>query len=586
MDTSVLEDWLQVASDHLYNLTNRQWPGRCERTERPCGAGGCYAGLPLAPNTPLSLIGALRASPWPYRDDRPTCGCSALSSVRLDAEPVVEILEVKVDGEVVPADEYRIDNGRYLTGLWRPDGTLRAWPSCQLLELAETEPGTFCADEATEILTADGWKRYDELTVGEEVYTLDTVTRTARFEPLLAINVFPAAPRQMRRLETANFSSLTTLNHRWPVWQQDHRPRMVWRTSADLAASSAIIRAAPRADAQTEAKWSDAFVELVAWYWTEGSLERSTPRACIAQSEVANPQHVAAIRASLQIAFPGGWSESLRPDGMVYFRLNRGPTRALCGVTTAKKAPTPEFVRTLTTAQLRLFIERCIDGDGHRQTTGTRYWYQVDDESIRTFEMACALAGISTNTGQPRDYGNRMGRVPQVVTLLASSFAKPVDAARVAAVYADRPHRNRNQATDTIVTYDGLVWCPTTQSGTWLARRRGTVYFTGNSVTYSYGAEPPLGGIKAAAVLACQLALSADPAALRDGRCRLPKRVTTISRQGVTLAILDTFSVFADGLTGIPEVDLWISTVRYGETHRRATMSDPTKLRRWTRFGR
>lgn len=31
------------------------------------------------------------------------------------------------------------------------------------------------------------------------------------------------------------------------------------------------------------------------------------------------------------------------------------------------------------------------------------------------------------------------------------------------------------------VEYGGTVWCPVTEDGTWLARRRGTVYFTGNS---------------------------------------------------------------------------------------------------------
>ena len=29
--------------------------------------------------------------------------------------------------------------------------------------------------------------------------------------------------------------------------------------------------------------------------------------------------------------------------------------------------------------------------------------------------------------------------------------------------------------------YTGRVWCPKTKNSTWLARRRGTVYFTGNS---------------------------------------------------------------------------------------------------------
>ena len=31
------------------------------------------------------------------------------------------------------------------------------------------------------------------------------------------------------------------------------------------------------------------------------------------------------------------------------------------------------------------------------------------------------------------------------------------------------------------VSYTGKVWCPTTPNGTWLARRNGKVYFTGNS---------------------------------------------------------------------------------------------------------
>jgi hypothetical protein len=31
------------------------------------------------------------------------------------------------------------------------------------------------------------------------------------------------------------------------------------------------------------------------------------------------------------------------------------------------------------------------------------------------------------------------------------------------------------------VHYKGIVWCPTTPNGTWLARRNGTVYWTGNS---------------------------------------------------------------------------------------------------------
>lgn len=96
-------------------------------------------------------------------------------------------------------------------------------------------------------------------------------------------------------------------------------------------------------------------------------------------------------------------------------------------------------------------------------------------------------------------------------------------------------------------------------------------------VDYSYGLAPPLGGIKAAAALGCQLALACNPEAVNSGKCRLPKRVTTITRQGVSLAVLDPLTLFDGGKTGLPEVDLWVAAVLRGDRNRRATVIDPAQ---------
>jgi hypothetical protein len=38
-----------------------------------------------------------------------------------------------------------------------------------------------------------------------------------------------------------------------------------------------------------------------------------------------------------------------------------------------------------------------------------------------------------------------------------------------------------------VVDYDGgPIWCPTTENGSWLARREGSVYFSGNSEDVSF----------------------------------------------------------------------------------------------------
>lgn len=97
------------------------------------------------------------------------------------------------------------------------------------------------------------------------------------------------------------------------------------------------------------------------------------------------------------------------------------------------------------------------------------------------------------------------------------------------------------------------------------------------SVTYTYGAAPPIGGVRAAASLGCQLALACAPP--EAGECRLPKRITTITRQGVSLAILDPLTLFADGLTGLAEVDLWVQSVRYGAQRRSAAIYVPGQPR-------
>jgi len=58
----------------------------------------------------------------------------------------------------------------------------------------------------------------------------------------------------------------------------------------------------PLARPRAEPKWSDAFVELVAWFWTEG-WAGSSGQVTITQSEKANPGHCARIRAALTAAF-------------------------------------------------------------------------------------------------------------------------------------------------------------------------------------------------------------------------------------------------------------------------------------------
>jgi hypothetical protein len=93
------------------------------------------------------------------------------------------------------------------------------------------------------------------------------------------------------------------------------------------------------------------------------------------------------------------------------------------------------------------------------------------------------------------------------------------------------------------------------------------------SITYSFGQYPPAGGVRAAAALGCQLALAFQPETIEE--CRLPARVTSLSRQGMSMAIIDPLTLFADGLTGLTEVDLWVQSIMLGAKRRRAQVWVP-----------
>lgn len=359
------------------------------------------------------------------------------------------------------------------------------------LKVMTLQTETFCADEQTEILTRRGWLPYWEVVEGEDVLTISPETGLAEWSPAERINVFPVESETLILMEGGGHSSLTTPNHRWLVerlyTQRDgssDRRREFVQTRDLKGARDRISCAAPVVNLPEQEKWSDPFVELVAWYWTEGHL-RASGAVTIHQSHKANPEYVDRIRAALTSLFgPAsdsrlrkrvpGWAEA-RSGDMAVFRVSPAAAESLREVAPgSEKVVSPDFLSSLTQAQLGLFIDTSIDADGTRWVMPSgetkREITQKSKSRLDTFQMACSLAGVRTVlTMRPvRGDGRYAGREHWHLSL-----------------YDQRRHftaqtRDRNFSI-TEVEHTGHVWCPTTSNGTWLARRDGKVYFTGNT---------------------------------------------------------------------------------------------------------
>lgn len=100
-----------------------------------------------------------------------------------------------------------------------------------------------------------------------------------------------------------------------------------------------------------------------------------------------------------------------------------------------------------------------------------------------------------------------------------------------------------------LMRLDGYTWPRTnnllaadSQVGTW-------------TVTAQYGTSIPDGASLAVGELACEFIK-----AMHGEDCRLPRTVTSLARQGVTISMPDLAAGFAKGATGLYLVDLFIAT--------------------------
>lgn len=114
-----------------------------------------------------------------------------------------------------------------------------------------------------------------------------------------------------------------------------------------------------------------------------------------------------------------------------------------------------------------------------------------------------------------------------------------------------------------LVRTDGGTWpsCQhlereLTEPGTW-------------AVTYERGKPLSQAGKRAVGLLACELSRLCA-----GDNCRLPSRVTSVVRDGVTWSF-DAEGFYTEGLTGIPEVDMWIKAVNPNKIMRRASSWSP-----------
>lgn len=338
-----------------------------------------------------------------------------------------------------------------------------------------------CKDEKTEILTTSGWKKYNEISVGEQVLTLNHETGLSEWKPLQRVNVFDS-PGELVRMEGSEFSSLSTDGHNWATIHRDRVSggwKRRWKTTATLNHEDRIPVSAISADRPIVPVHSDALVEAVAWYYTEGCIvgksgvmiyqktgSVNADRIRVSLTKILGPPSKELQSTNSTVDQAPRWRENPKSDKpLTEFRLNRyaGP---MLMEHAPDKVPSHEFLLSLTQSQLEMFLDISMKADNR----GPELFSQKHHPAAEAYAFAAILAGKPVSIKpQWQPVGEDGYEMLNVRTMKKHSIG-PVASSK----------SKSGRFVIERVPHEGIVWCPTVDNSTWLARREGSVYFTGN----------------------------------------------------------------------------------------------------------
>lgn len=336
----------------------------------------------------------------------------------------------------------------------------------------------YCVDESTEALTTRGWVSQDQITTDDIILSCDPDTFRMCWSPIHEIYHNNVVNEKMFKITGCGLDAFVTEGHKWLTVESGLVP------TESLRVKDHIITMGSES-LSGSGSHSDAFVQLVGWAATEGyySMGKTKHSVRIAQKHA---YHIETIRKCLFEYNKGemNWKEYTQDNNVQLFHITGQLANDLIAAApTPRKVLSSDFILSLAPHQRHLLITTMIDGDGWyiNRSSGTvaRQYVQKDKDHVDAFVMLCALSGIATTTVHQKrqtPFGVFDGFT---VTLRDKTqvYCDNLDF-HGGKVKLNRWGKRRHQPT---VDYSGIVWCPKTDYGTFVARRNGRVYVTGNT---------------------------------------------------------------------------------------------------------
>jgi len=360
-----------------------------------------------------------------------------------------------------------------------------------------------CLSADTLCYSRNGWKRYNELSVGEDIATINPDTLIFEWQPIKKISAY-IYDGYMHQLNHRRCDMLATPNHRvfgkfrtsghislnnpdikYEFLRADKASQMFegrisvetgWKGNglSTFIVPSCVVPLRGSKKGSTiylDAKEypADLFFEFMGYYLSEGNVSGENKIGTrtainIAQRVTAHPEVVESMMkcfAALGLDFIYNGNSFYIKDKQLATYLDQFGHAQEKFVLSEMKDYDVEYLRAL--------FDAFMDGDG---------WMNGNLQTeISSKQLIDDLSEIGLKLGYtPRYMGSRMrshidkrdGRI----------IANKYPSHRVSFSTGNLCYHRKNW---NVIKYKGEVWCPTVDNGTWLANRNGSIYWTGNT---------------------------------------------------------------------------------------------------------
>ena len=328
-----------------------------------------------------------------------------------------------------------------------------------------TRVGFQCISEDTEILTPDGWKGHDEIKEGDIIKTFNLKTR--EIEDKKVNFVFKRKYQGiMYRVRNRIQDQLISPEHRVLRRKFNTENYTLQPIEEVLKLKSPIIVPIAGKNPKPDFPISDEQIKLMAWIISEGSVERpgkyrSCYRVSIYQSKIKNKENYDEIINLLKrfnLVYANHPTTSLGEE-VQQIRLNAESSKKIHQWFGTRENVhfIPEYLLNLSERQSRLFLETYLKGDGKEGCKITT----SDLSLLNDLQAIIVNAGWGFTTLKQKASNPKISKSDIYILRII----------RHPETYISKIEK---------VNYEGMIWCPHTENGTIIARRKGKVFITGN----------------------------------------------------------------------------------------------------------